>query len=58
MQHNAKLIFTAEVGGKVYCFTDNLEASNPKRENLKTLRSGNQKTITVYIFLFYINSYI
>jgi hypothetical protein len=43
------LILAAEVGAR-YTFTDNLDASNPANENLKTLRFGNQNNNDWYIF--------
>jgi hypothetical protein len=43
------LILAAEVGAR-YTFTDNLDASNPENENLKTLRFGNQNNNDWYIF--------
>ncbi len=43
------LIFGAEVGAR-YTFTDNLDGSNPKNENLEPLRFGNIATNDWYVF--------
>ena len=42
-------ILGAEVGAR-YTFTDNLDGSNPKNENLIPLRFGNQDTNDWYVF--------
>ena len=43
------LILGAEVGAR-YTFTDNLDGSNPKNENLIPLRFGNIDTNDWYVF--------
>ena len=44
-----KLILGAEVGVR-YTFTDNLDGSNPKNENLQTLKFGNTNSNDWYVF--------
>jgi hypothetical protein len=45
----SKLILGAEVGVR-YTFTDNLDGSNPKNENLQTLKFGNTNSNDWYVF--------
>jgi hypothetical protein len=44
-----RLILAAEVGAR-YTFTDNLDGSNPKEENLSALRFGNLNNNDWYVF--------
>ncbi|MEZ0005266.1 hypothetical protein ABH942_000617 [Flavobacterium sp. 28YEA47A] len=44
-----KLILGFEVGAR-YTFTDNLDGSNPKNDNFKTLRFGNLNSNDWYVF--------
>ncbi len=43
------LILAGEIGAR-YTFTDNLDGSNPKNENFKSLRFGNIDTNDWYVF--------
>ena len=46
---NQNFILGAEIGAR-YSLTDNLDGSNPKNEDLKTLKFGNTNSRDWYVF--------